>query len=170
MAGLSTTALAILAGGNALNGFLGSRASATAAKQQGNYEASVLEGNALIADQQAADAVAIGKDQESRHLLEVRKLIGSERTASAASGVDISSGSAADIQSDSAFLGELDRVTIENNAKRQAWGFTVEANDLRNRAKLTRAGARNTAAGYTNQGYQTLIGGAAQIGDIYRKR
>lgn len=165
---VTTTALAILAGGYAGLGAYGSMQQAKAAKQEGEYTAKMLEINAGIADAQAKDALEIGEDQESRHQAEVRKLIGEQRVSFAGSGVDISSGSALDVLEDTSFLGELDRATIANNARREAWGFTVQGTDLRNRAKLARAGAANAAAGYTNQAYSHVIGGAATIGGMYR--
>lgn len=166
---VTTTGLALLTIGNTALGFYSSQQQAAGIKRQGQAEAALLEQNAGYADAQAQDALEIGKDQASRHAAEVRRLIGSQRASIGASGIDLGSGSALDLQEESAMLGELDRTMIVNNAKREAWGFTVQAADLRNRAKLTRAGASNLAQSARNQGYTTLINGAADLGNLYRK-
>lgn len=163
----TTTAIALLAGGQAISGFIDSRKQAKGVERMGAYEAQVLETNAQYSEQQAKDVLEIGKEQESRHMAQVRQLIGSQRAAIGASGIDISSGSAKDIQEEAAFLGELDRLTIQNNAAREAWGYRVQAQDLRNRAKLAKMGALNQASGIRAGGYSTLLTGAAQVGSLY---
>src|SRR3989304_3955374 len=47
-------------------------------------------------------------------------------------------GAAADVQADAAFQGELDALTIRTNAAREAWGYQVQAEDLRTRATIAR--------------------------------
>lgn len=165
---VATTTLAVLAAGNTALSYMGSRQAAQGARRQGNYEAQLLESQAGYADQQAKDAINIGTENESRHLAAVRQLIGSQRAGFAGQGVDVSNGSALDAQLDSAAMGAIDSTTIRNNARRQAWGFQVESADLRQRAKLTRAGGKNLATSYRNQGYSTLIGGAVDQANIYR--
>ena len=46
------------------------------------------------------------------------------------------------MQADAAFLGELDAMTIRNNAAREAWGYKVQAADIRERARITRREGR----------------------------
>jgi hypothetical protein len=65
-------------------------------------------------------------------------MIGAQRAGIAAGNIDVGYGSAVDVQADAAHLGELDALTIRNNAQREAWGFKVEAIDTRQRAKITR--------------------------------
>lgn len=164
---VATSALAILAAGSAINSYLGSRSAAGAAKTQGEYEASILERNAGFAGQQAKDAISLGQEQVSDHAAAVRGLIGTQRTDIGASGIAIDSGSAKDIQEEAATLGALDELRIRNNARRQAWGYQVEASNYLSQAALTRAGAKNVAQSYRNQGYSTLLTGGAQIASMY---
>lgn len=166
----TTTALAILAGGSAISGYINSRNTAKGVERMGAYEAQVLETNAQYSERQAQDVLAIGKEQESRHMAAVRQLIGSQRAAIGASNIDLTSGSARDVQNEASFLGELDRLTIANNAAREAWGYRVQAADLRNRAKLAKMGSLNQASSIRAGGYSTLLTGAAQVGSIYGSR
>lgn len=153
---------------NTLTGFLGGQAEAKAASRRGRYEQQVYEMNAAVADWQAADAIARGREAEGLQRQGTRQLIGAQRTSLAAQGIDIESGSAADVQGDSAYLGELDALTIRNNAARAAWGYQVDAVNLRQQGRLARMGSTTQASALKNQSYGTLLGGAAQAYGIYR--
>ena len=135
-----------------------------------NSEADLADFNAKVADRQATDAVERGAQQESNFRASVRGAIGGQRAGIAANNVDVGFGSAVDVQADAAYLGELDALQIRTNAAREAWGYSVQASDLRTRAQIDRqtgvnqaaAGAQAaTAANYGAVG--TLIGGTANL-------
>lgn len=121
-----------------------------AAKEAGEAEGRRLDFNAGVADLQADDAIARGTEAEHRFRSTVRGLIGSQRAGFAGQGVDVGTGSAVDVQADAAYLGELDARTILSNAKREAWGFNVQAQDFRMGADVARRGgaAAQTASRY----------------------
>lgn len=154
MAGFSSLALILGVGGIAVRAW-GEHRAGQAAERVGEIEqqaaedqAKIYEFNAAVAEMQAEDAVKRGHDEESRFRAGVRGLIGSQRAAFAASNVDVGFGSALDVQADAAYLGELDALTIRNNAAREAWGFKIEAEDSRRRAAITRrTGAYAAEAG-----------------------
>jgi hypothetical protein len=129
---------------------------AAAARKAGNYQADQLNTNAALEDQQAADALARGKDAVSRQQTGLRGFEGSQRVALAAQGIDTGSGTAADLQSDTATLGEMDRLMIEHNAAREAYGFSSGAAIARSQAGQARA-AGNSAA------RTTLLTAASQL-------
>lgn len=126
-------------------------------------EAQLAEYNAGIADLQATDAIATGALEESKFRTGVRGLIGEQRAAFAGSGVDVGFGSAVDVQADTAFLGELDALQIRTNARRAAWGFQVQAIDLRKRAKIAREGGQMQIAA---AGEAARAGNVAAFGTI----
>jgi hypothetical protein len=117
-------------------------ASASAASDQ----ADLTDWNAKVADLQAADAVTRGAMEESRFREGVRTMIGKQRAGIAGGNIDVNTGSAVDVQADTANLGELDALTIRTNAARQAWGYQVQGQDLRRRAIITRKEGANIAA------------------------
>lgn len=158
---------AILTAANTAVSFLGQRKQANATEAQGAYEAAADRQNAGLADQQAADAIARGSIEENRQRLVTRHEIGSTRAGLAASGVDIGSGSALDVQGSEAAIGELDALTIRNNAAREAWGYNVDAIKDRQAAKLAEMGGKNAAAGIRNASVSTLLTGAAQTYGLY---
>lgn len=123
----ATAALAVVAGGTAM--------SAYGQMQSGKETNTLFQQNAQIAEYQAQDAEARGKvgEKQSRRLTE--KVIGAQRTSLAGQGVDVNRGSALDVQSDAAYLGELDALTIRNNAAKEAWGYRMQAKDLSTRGR-----------------------------------
>lgn len=119
-----------------------SKASGAAAQRIGEY-------NASIAEFKADDAIARGRDDEGRHRLKTRSLIGSTRTAFAASGVDVNDpdSTAVNVQANIAALSEIDALTIRANAAREAWGYKIEAADATNRGQLARMEGDSRAIG-----------------------
>lgn len=116
--------------------------------QAGKVNQRLSEYNAGVAEYQAVDAIKRGRVEATRRRTLTRGIIGAQRVSLARQGVDINDGSALDVQADSAYLGELDAQTIQNNAAREAWGFKVQAYDMRLRGDAQRQqgdmGAINT--------------------------
>lgn len=162
-----TAALLGLTAANAVSGAVGQRKAAKAAQQQGNYEGSIFDMNAGVADKQAADALARGDQAVSESRAQSRGLTGSQRASQAAEGIDITSGSAADVQNNDAALGELDRLTLAQNAQREAFGYKVEAANARAQGNLARMGGRNQASSLRNAATGTLLNGAMELYNIY---
>jgi hypothetical protein len=146
------------------------KAEGTHAQEASNSQADLADSNAAIADLQAQDAVARGAEDESRFRTQIRGSIGAERAGIAAGNIDVSYGSAVDVQADAAYLGELDALQLRTNAKREAWGFEVQADDLRKRATIARKeGTYQAAAGNAYESGKGLaiasglIGGGASL-------
>jgi len=130
--------------------------------------------NAQVADLQAKDATERGVEEESKFRMGVRGMIGTQRAGIAASNIDVGFGSAADVQADAAFLGELDSLAIRTNAAREAWGFQVQGEDLRRHAQITRKeGAMALEAGKAAQSASrwgaasTILGTTSLLADKY---
>jgi hypothetical protein len=170
--------LALWGAGQLLN-VIGNVKQGNAAREAGEAEgraydsdAARLEFNAKVADLQASDAVARGQQEESLFRQQVRALMGRQRTGSAGAGLDIGVGSAVDIAGNTAHLGELDALTIRNNAAREAWAHQMDATDLRLQSEVAtlsgraaRTGGRvaqrtsriNAATGVLGSGSQLLL-------------
>jgi len=133
-------------------------------------QAEILDYNAAVADLQAQDAIERGAEAESRFRSQVRGTVGAQRAAIAAGNIDVSFGSAVDVQADAAMLGELDALTIRTNAARESWGYKVQATDIRNRAAITRRegvmmqeASRVGTGGTGWQTASTLLGAGASL-------
>jgi len=124
---------------------IGGVSSAMSENAAGKFNQIQAKHNARIADLQAEDAILRGRDDERLFRRQTDVLIGAQRTSLAAQGIEIDSGTALRIQEDTAALGELDALTIRNNARREAWGYQVQAGDQRLRGDIARAEGRNRA-------------------------
>lgn len=100
---------------------------AKAVRALGDYQSSIARTNATIAGVQERQAIETGNVVASRKSLETQATVGAVRAVQGASGVDVSTGSAAAVRTGIAGAGATDVLTIKNNAARQAWGFQTEA-------------------------------------------
>lgn len=136
--------------------------SASAAKQAGDAQSAADLQNAAYSDASANDAIKRGAVEEDQQRLQTAAAIGTQRAGFAANGVDVNSGSAANIQDDTAQLGEFDALTIRNNAAREAWGYRTQSQTLRQSAATAQQSARNNIFG-------SLLGAGAQGTLAYSK-
>lgn len=135
-------------------------AGANQAKNQGAYQAFMAEKNAAFAEDAAEDAIVRGELNADEQRKKTQQTIGSQRTAFAGNGIDVNSGTAAIVQQDAAELGELDALTISNNAAREAYGYKVQASNDRTNAQYATANAESSAFG-------SLLGGASSAAGSY---
>ena len=90
--------------------------------QSGQIQKKTAKYNAHIARQMAEDAKRRGEQKEYIHRQRVAALVGRQRALIGSSGVAVDEGSTMDIVADTYAMGELDALTIRNNAMREAWG------------------------------------------------
>lgn len=94
--------------------------------------------NAGIADQQAQDALARGEREAADYGVKIKQLMGTQTAAYAGQGVMIDAGSPVRVMADTAKYGELDQLTIVNNAKLEAWGLKTQASSMRLEGRYAR--------------------------------
>lgn len=143
--------------------------------QQGNaqaaamrYNAQVAEMNATLADRRAKDALERGKVEEQQQRLRAAQLMGKQRAAMAANGVDLSFGSPLDNLVDTAELAELDALTIRRNAANEAYDFETQGVNYRADANLSRMNASAARTGGYLSAAGTILGGGATAYKDYR--
>jgi hypothetical protein len=135
-----------------------------------DYQAGLAANNALIAHYQQAQELQQGQIQENAQRMKTAALMGDQRTALAASGVDMGQGSASEILASSKYMGERDALTIRDNAARRAWGYGVNADNYN-----AESAAEKSAAGAISPftaGAGSLLAGSAGVAKswyAYRK-
>ena len=104
-----------------------------------------------------------GEVDQQRKWREISQLKASQIAAMAASGIDTSFGSAADVIGDTAVLGTEDVSIIAENAARETRGFQIQAQNYTNEGKAQkRAGTQALiTAGFNVT--STILGGANQL-------
>lgn len=143
-----------------------SGANSNAASEKSNQYAA--EYNAQVNRQRAAMALQQGNAQESQQRREARREAGYLRAGLVENGMDLSSGSGADLVYESSLNSEMDALNIRYGAQLNAQGANAQAalDDnsavaAKNRAKQAKiggymgaAGSILTGAGQAYQGYQ----------------
>lgn len=141
-------------------------AQSQALEAQGNFQKTMFDFNASMADLQGKDAIERGDKAAGAVRKRAKQVVGSQRAALAAQGVEVNADSAADVQADTKAIATEDALTIQNNAWREAWGYKVSANDMRLQGWMGQhaasGAARNTlysgsmqTASYGLQGYSS---------------
>jgi len=143
--GAGINPLFLLMGVQSLGTAATSYAQARALESEGAFKASVYESNKKIQELKAKDAIRRGDVEAKKAKQAAARLIGSQRAAMGAQGIDIESGSALDIQEETASLGAEDALNIKNNAWREAWGYRTVAEDYSSKAKFARLTSKSKA-------------------------
>jgi hypothetical protein len=151
LGGLAPILSLIGTGVGAVGAIAGAQAQAAAATYKQKQEAMLSE-----------DALKRGAQAEEAQRRKASALAGRQRAVLAASNIDIGSGSALKVQSDTATLSELDANVIQDNAKREA-NFHQANSDL---AGMEASSART--AGVIGA-FSTVLGGASSLADKWYK-
>lgn len=121
------------------------------AEAQYNYQAEINRRNAEKAQANADMKRQEGIEEARTQRIKTLQAIGSQQTAMAANGFDVSSGTNLDIIEDSAATGELDALTKQYNKETEAVAYENQADNFNNQANLdTFAGKNAYKAGITN--------------------
>lgn len=139
------------------------------AKTQADFTASQYSINKQIAEEQGKEALSAGDIDASKANLQGKQEIAKQRVASAATGADVNSGSALELQSDTGWQARSNAVTLKNNAWRQAWGYKVQAIDYGMQGELAELAGKNQATNSLLTGGMNAISYGVQAGSSYRK-
>lgn len=123
MCELATISTIASVAGTAMTAY-GSIQQGKAAKAQGEYNARVSENNAQRARNK-------GTDQENNFRLKTQQLRKQQEAQFGANGVQLGSGSAADILADTDNFGEVDALNIRSNTDSEVEGYLTDANNSR---------------------------------------
>jgi len=167
------TALAVASIGASVIGtgvqMLGAEKQASAQAQYANYMAQVARNNQTIAEQNSQIALQQGQVAEQAQRQKTAQLIGAELAQEAASGVNPVSGSALNVRSSDAQIGELNALTARYNAALKARDYETQASSFGAQTELYSAQAGwDQSAGFLNMG-SSLLGGASSVSDKWLK-
>lgn len=123
-------------------------------------ESAMFDINRMWANVKKEDALRRGKEAASKHRKKVGRIIGSQRAALAAQGIDIGSGSARDVQESTMVIGEEEAEMIRVNSIKEAFGYEVQALNLELEKRFNTQGRKQ-------QSRNTLIGGAVNAAGSY---
>lgn len=107
------------------------------------YQSSMAMYNAAIAKQNQKYALDVGEQQAERQGIAGAAQAGQIKAGQAASGVDVNSGSAKDVQTSQRLVSQMDLNTIREKAAKTAYDFSVQATNYENQAKGLNKAASN---------------------------
>lgn len=107
-----------------------------------NYNADISDQNAQLSAQAATDAVRRGANDAGDLRDKVRRINATGRATQGSSGLLVDQGNFADVIDQNVAFGELNALTIQNNADREAFGFEVQEVGFKQEAAVTRAGGQ----------------------------
>lgn len=167
LASLAAYSSLAASGLGAVTSMVGAGQAAGANSAYAAYNAQVAENNRLISEQNSKMASAVGNQQATIEGEKTRATVGAIKAQQAASNIDVNKGSAVDVRSSAAELGELNALTVRSNAARAAYGYDVQASGAAGQAGLDRAMAGNAANAGTTTQISSLLAGASSLGSQY---
>lgn len=163
---------AISAGASIIGGVVsavGSIQQGQAAKQSADYNAKVASANAQQAKNNATMAANAGEEQAAIQSQKTKAAVGSTLANQAAGGIDVNSGSAVDVRSSEADLGQLDALTIRSNAAKEAYGYQTQASNFTAQSGLDTAEGKNAQATGNLGAISTFLGSAGSAATNFAK-
>lgn len=157
--------MTILSIGGTLLGAVGQIQQANAQAAASKYNAQVADMNAQISEKRAKSTIEAGAQQEQMKRQEVQRILGQQQAGMAANGVDLTFGSPLDTMVDTAYLGEIDALTIRTNTYRDAYNYKVDAANQRAQKTLYEHEAKSAQTGGYLGAMGTLLGG---FGNAYK--
>ncbi len=135
---------------------------ADASKKAAAYNAQVASNNATIDAQNRSSSLQQGEMDAQNAMRKQASMIGDQRAQMSANGIDITQGSAQDMLASTKFLGGIDVNTIQSNAARQAWGYSVQGMNDQNASTMEtwKANSINPA------GIGAMTAGGSLLGSI----
>ena len=115
--------------------------------QAGKEQQSIANRNAKLLEASADQALERGNEEALGVRRRTRLLVGEQRAAAAAQGLDVSVGAPADLQEQAAAWGAHDEATVRRNAFDEAWGIRTQASNQRTEGRYARRSATNAAIG-----------------------
>lgn len=140
------------AGGGALQ-FMG-------AYYQGKVANELYEYKHKLAKKSIKDIGQKGEEAVRRKRQEVSGLVGKQRAAFGASGIDVNTGMALETQVETGKMGEMDAMLIRENYREQQWAKSAEAQIYKKQAETA---DRLALLG----GAQGLLSGASDVSSVY---
>lgn len=128
--------IATLAVAGTVLGATGAVVGGVAQGEAAAYQGQVARNNAQIAQQNATYSASAGAAQTEQASAKAAARDSQVRAGLAANNVDVSTGSAMDIQTSQRQVGQLDAETVANNAALQAYGYETQSTSFEAQSKL----------------------------------
>ena len=171
-AAVANTMLAVGAVATVASTVLGTVSSVQQGKQQQamyNYQAQVAEENAKIANKNAANERQTGIEEARLQRMKTLQAVGSQQSAMAANGMDVTQGTSLDIIEDTAAMGELDALQIQTNYERKALAYEQQGLNFSNESRMDVIAGKNAYKTGMINAAQTGLNGVSKLTNVASK-
>lgn len=162
-----STYMGLSSAASGISSFGSAYAQSQALKTQGEYQKQQYDTNARLSEMAATDAIKRGEKEAESHRKKTNQVVGSQRAALAAQGINVDSGSAAAVQKETKQAGKEDIMAIRNNAWKEAWGFRVQANNYSGQGAMAELAGRTSSRNTLLTGGMQAASGLAQSGSYF---
>ena len=121
-------------------------------RRQAKLTEQLNEMNARFAEIDAYEEEKFGYSEAAAYQTQIDATVGQQRVAFAAQGVDVSFGTAAQLQAETRLTGFLNTIDIQNQARAKARGLRNEAANIRLGSYMGRSQAEINASAAQTQG------------------
>jgi len=126
----------------------------------------IADMNAEFAELDAYDAEIEGYTQTAKYQSVIDQTLGEQQALLTAADIDVNYGSAAEIQKETNFIAEINRMEIEKQAQERSLGYTRQARDFQFEGFL-RAGQADAKAASVM--FQSVLGAATTGATGYQR-
>ena len=168
---ISAVSIAASLAGTAMSAIAQNQAAQRQAEQQeaaNRYQQKIAERNRDLAEEQARAARKEGYDAAVKKRQEVAGIIGAQRARQGASGIGVDTGSALDLNMDTAERGEIDALALQQQGLDKARNLEIQAWNSNANAQGYAWAADNVSSG--NNGLATagtILGGIGKAGSMF---
>lgn len=170
--GTAYTGAAVAAGAmtaaNVALGAYSAYSSTASARAQAKYQRQTNEVNATLAAQAATEAERIGYDEAQKLARKNAAARGEQVAAMVGAGLDVTTGTPADVIKATDYFGGIDVQTVAQNARKAAWGHRVEQQNYLSTASAYGASTRAYRPALSTG--LSLIGSAGDVAEKWASR
>lgn len=143
---------------------VGTIAGGFANQNAANYQAQVARNNSIAAQQNATEAEQAGSAKAENQSQKGAAALAKVKTAQAANGVDVNSGSAVDVQASERETNYLSTENVFHNDMLQAYGYRVQSENFQSEAALDQAKADEAVPASVLSATGGLLSSASSVG------
>lgn len=126
--------------------------------KQGRFQKSTAEYNARVSENEAEETRNAGVEAENIQRKKTAELLSKQRAQLGAANIDLTSGSALQLQEETVALGEADALRIRSNFEGAAGALDTSALLTTSQGKFAKSASQGKAAGSLLQGASTVLG------------
>ena len=126
--------------------------------KQGRFKKATDDYNARVAENEAEETRNVGVERENIQRRKTAELLSKQRAQLGAANIDLSSGSALQLQEETVALGEADALRIRSNFERQGEALDTGAALTQKRGEFAESAGKTAAFGTLLKGTSAVLG------------